>query len=464
MENRPYIEQYLYRQGKEIEKLFGSYPCLREMCHGVETGAYPAALFTAAAFLGTLMTRCSYSFYARPEELRRLNYAVYIVGDPGSGKSFAGMLYKILAEPIIRVSREGMNAMNRYKRKYKQWQDNGMKGDGPKMPHPIIRTHPARTSNKVFTTDMVNAVEMVDGKEMHLHMLSFDTELDNAINMQGEAWNNKFSMELKAFHNEEDGVFYASADSQLDSFDVFWNYVYTGTPDALHHKVNAANIGTGYATRLAAIPMPSTHFQMMREGKFDPKKREPEEYDKMRLWAERLDKTHGVLPIERLVEYAYNWASRRMEDAQENDSKTDELLLKRVPYYGINVSVPFIIMRHWDEWWREGTITIDETDEWLCQLVMDIQLACQDHFFGRYWDDYFAQNAMGSLAPQQKRRTNLVKKRYRMLPEAFDVYDLVNMFNLQKRNAEKIIERWLKDHYIERVETGLYRKLYLELT
>ena len=109
-------------------------------------------------------------------------------------------------------------------------------------------------------------------------------------------------------------------------------------------------------------------------------------------------------------------------------------------------------------------ITIDETDEWLCQLVMDIQLACQDHFFGRYWDDYFAQNAMGSLAPQQKRRTNLVKKRYRMLPEAFDVYDLVNMFNLQKRNAEKIIERWLKDHYIERVETGLYRKLYLELT
>ena len=461
-ENRPLIEQTLYKAGKEIEEFFGSYPCLKEVCYGLETAARPAALFVGAAFLGTLMTRCTYKFYFQPEALRRLNYAVFIVGDPGTGKSFAAQLYKILAEPIIRESRKGMNTMNRYKRKRKQWEDGGMKGDGPKQPHPLIRTHPARTSNKVFISDMIHAVDIVDGQEMNLHMLSFDTELDNATNMQGEAWNNKFFMELKAFHNEEDGQFYSNNDSEIGNFYVYWNYVYTGTPDALHHKVNANNIGTGYATRLAAIPMPSTHFKMLKREKLDSVKEEPEEYKTLSLWAERLDKVHGELPIEKLVDCTYEWASRRMEDAEYNQSKTDELLLKRVPYYGINVSMPFIIMRHWKEWSEEGTITIDETDERFCMLIMNIQLACQRHFFGAYWDAYFE---LGDHAlPPQKRHTKLMKNRYRLLPSDFCIYDLMDMASIQKRNAEKMLERWLKEGYIERIETGYYHKVFLELS
>ena len=126
--NRPLIEQKMERFGNEIQHLMSDYPCLREICKGLEPAAYPAALFAGACFLGTLMTRGTYRFYHRPEELRRLNYGVYIIGDPGSGKSFATRLYKLLAAPIIRVSKEGMNAMNRYKRKYSEWEHGGQKG------------------------------------------------------------------------------------------------------------------------------------------------------------------------------------------------------------------------------------------------------------------------------------------------------------------------------------------------
>ena len=464
-ELRTPMEQYLQYMGQEIEKLMYAYPCLREICHKQRTDAYPAALFVGAAFLGTLMTRCSYSFYHRPGLQRRLNYCVYIIGDPGSGKSFAERLYDVIADPIIQESHKSMNAVNRYRRKYKQWDDGGRKGDGPKAPKVIIRTHPARTSNKVFIEDMMQAVDIVDGEEMHLHMLSFDSELDNAINMQGEAWNNKLFLELKAFHNEEDGQFYASNDSLLCNFNVYWNYVYTGTPLALRHKVNEKNIGTGLSTRLACIPMPSSHFRMLEYEAYDPEKVKDELTDEektLRMWAERLDKTHGELPIKELVEYTYDWTARRMADAKEDDSETDDLLCKRVAYYGINVSMPFIIMRHWDEWNQYHTITIDDTDKRLCQIVMDIQFKCQQHFFGVYWDKYF-ERMKSPFQPADKRHTEQMKNRYWMLPEEFFIEDITELCGVKYRSAEKMVERWTKDHYIERIDNGFYRKLCLEL-
>ena len=153
---------------------------------------------------------------------------------------------------------------------------------------------------------MNNAIDIVDGEEMHLHMLSFDTELSNSIRLQSEAWNSKWVMELKAFHNEEDGECFVNSLLQ-PSFNVYRNYVYTGTPMALETKVNQRNIGTGLATRLAAIPMPSTHFRMIKHETLEDVGPEPEEDKTLRMWAERLDKEYGELPIKKLVDECYDW-------------------------------------------------------------------------------------------------------------------------------------------------------------
>ena len=462
--SRPLIEQQLENAGKEIEKLMDVYPCLREICMGLKTQAYPAALFAGAAFLGTLMTRCTYRYYARPEELRRLNYGVYIIGDPGTGKSFVTRLYKLLAGPIERVSKEGKNAMNRYKRKYKAWLDNGQKGEGPKKPKPLIRTHPARTSNKVFIEDMVNAVDIVDGEEMHLHQLSFDTELDNTINLQSEAWNNKTFLEMKAFHNEEDGMAFSNIESSFVTFNVYWNYVYTGTPMALRHKINSNNVQNGLSTRIAAIPMPSCHFEMMPMEKLEDAGKEPEEYETLRMWAERLDKTHGELPISRLVDECYGWTDVTMQDAEEDQSRADEVMCKRVGYYGINVSAPFIMMRHWDEWQQKGTLSIDETDLMFCQLIMDIQMDCQRYFFGRYWEVYFEhKDDILKNIDHTKRHSVKMKQRYARLPEEFTTEQAVNLLGLRQSTAEKMIGRWLREGYITMPTYAHYRKAYLDL-
>ena len=55
-------------------------------------------------------------------------------------------------------------------------------------------------------------------------MLTFDTELDNTLTVQkGGSWIDKQSMELKAFHNEEDGQAYSNLDSVVQNFIVTWN-------------------------------------------------------------------------------------------------------------------------------------------------------------------------------------------------------------------------------------------------
>lgn len=182
------------------------------------------------------------------------------------------------------------------------------------------------------------------------------------------------------------------------------------------------------------------------------------------MWAERLDKEHGELPIKKLVDEVYDWTARRMEDAKDDDSKVEELICKRVPYYGINVTVPFIIMRHWDEWKQHHTLTIDDTDLYFCQLVCNIQLSCQRYFFGRFWETYFITQKMGMNGVRQERHySKKMKARYRALGNRFMVGDVINRCDVSQRNAEKMVERWKSEGYIIMRSYGIYEKVILDL-
>ena len=67
------INRWLWDWGEQIEKLSDEFPLLKDICKGLKRNQYPAAIFVGGGLLMTLMTRCTYRFYHRPEELRRLN-------------------------------------------------------------------------------------------------------------------------------------------------------------------------------------------------------------------------------------------------------------------------------------------------------------------------------------------------------------------------------------------------------
>ena len=454
------ISRWLWEWGKQIEALSEDYPIIKDITKGLKKNQYPAALFVAGGLLMTLMTRCTYRFYHRPEELRRLNNSTLIIGDPASGKSFATRLFKLLAAPIVAADKIGKEAINAYR---EQMRTKGANKEKPKKPKVVVRIHPARTSNAQFIQDMVNAKEEVDGEPMQLHMLTFDTELDNTLSLQkGGAYIDKQALQLKAFHNEEDGQAYSNVDSVFQEFYVIWNYIYTGTPIALKKMVNEQNFGSGLATRLTCIPLPATDFEMMsRERLVDL-----DSDNRLKDWAEKLDRMKGELSVQKIVDELYDWTARRMEDAKENESKADEMLLKRCAYHGLNFSAPFIVMRHWDQMKQDGSywcgeFETDEVDWRLAELIVNIQYACQRHYFGAMAEAYFDNKQKdASVNIQRKQKTFEAFKR---LPDEFTVEDVVRCFNLgSAASARKKVTRLYRDHLIEKVgeEKGTQKALF----
>ena len=447
------IERWLWDWGEQIESLFDNFPLLRDICKGLKKNQYPAAVFVAGGLMMTLMTRCTYRFYHRPEELRRLNNSTLIIGDPASGKSFATRLFKLLAAPLVAADKAGIAAINRYKEEMKT---KGANKEKPQKPKALFRVHPARTSNAQFIQDMVNAVEMVDGEEMQLHMLTFDTELDNTMTVQkGGSWIDKMSLELKAFHNEEDGQAYSNLDSVVQNFFVTWNYIYTGTPIALKKKVNAQNFGSGLATRLTCIPLPSTNFEMMeRESYVDF-----ESDDRLKEWAFKLDRMKGLLSLDKIVDELYNWTARRMMDAKENNSKADEMLLKRCAYHGLNFAAPFIVMRHWDFIHQEGNywcgeFETDDVDWKLAELIVNIQYACQRHYFGAMAEKYFDDQKRDVSANARRKQKTI--EAFNRLPEEFTAEDIMRCFGLEGESSARGRARTLLADHLA-VKTGEFK-------
>ena len=302
---------------------------------------------------------------------------------------------------------------------------------------------------------MRNAIEMIQGQPLNLHMLSFDSELDN-VNKNNKAgeWKDREIMELKAFHNEEDGQMYANSESVSGMFNVYWNFIYTGTPYALHRKVNQRNFGTGMSTRLAVIPLPdrgnAPRHQEVIEGADET----------LRTWAYRLDKVAGEIPIEPLNDETYEWQNAHMEIAKINGDKADRMLLKRIPYYGIGITLPFILMRHWDEWEQHRTLSMDDVDKRFCRTVMEIQYRSQQFFFGEMAFHYFADQDKEFVV---RRRTSRYEECFRLLPEEFTTKQFMECYACSQPTASRNITRLISDGVVERIDSRTYRKLAMEL-
>ena len=165
----------------------------------------------------------------------------------------------------------------------------------------------------------------------------------------------------------------------------------------------------------------------------------------------------------------YDWTARRMADAADNDSKADEMLLKRCAYHGINYSAPFIVMRHWGDMHQEGDFwcgefETDEIDDKLAELIVNMQFACQRHFFGSLAEKYFDDKLRDASCSHRHKQKTI--EGYNRLPEKFIVDDVMKAFNQSLNAARTRVKRMQKDGTIEKcgdlVENGVSKNVYIK--
>ena len=206
--------------------------------------------------------------------------------------------------------------------------------------------------------------------------------------------------------------------------------------------------------RFMGIPLPPTKFGMLSRDNAP-------DYDsdeRLKEWARKLDRVKGELPLQKIVDELYEWTARRMADAEENQSEADEMLLKRCAYHGLNFSAPFIVIRHWDKMQQDGQywcgeFETDEVDWKLAELIVNIQYACQRHFFGKMAENYFVEAT--NEANVNMRRQQKTFESYERLPEEFTIEDVMNCFRLNSEGSARMkIARLIKDHLIEKINDG----------
>ena len=444
----------------EIEALFTEFPCLREVCQPHPRRLWPFLLFASAAMMGTCMTLTYYKFYANKTIRCRLNYIILGVGDPASGKGTLSRLQELLLAPIIDSDTLADAATNAWK----EMKGNAATNHDTKARDKIYnRMFGPRASNTEFIRSMINCKTTVDGEEMNLHLITVDSEKDNSINMsKSGGWQNRDIMVLKSFHNEFDSQHYSNNQSVSGRFRIYWNQIETCTPPTLKRLVNERNFNSGFDTRCATIPMGKPDFDMMPlESENDTFLEKANET--LKQWAYKLDQRSGELPLWPLVEHVHKWCDERRAIAEFNDKdQADWLLIKRVPYYGINVSAPYIDIRHWQEREETGTYQIDDTDRRLCDLVLDIQYRTQLYWYYDLHRLYY-DNQLRDAA-QQRRRTNKFVECFRQLPDEFTTEKFAQVFGYANNRAgQKTLERLVDDKAIERTMRGNYKKLVSEL-
>ena len=125
-------------------------------------------------------------------------------------------------------------------------------------------------------------------------------------------------------------------------------------------------------------------------------------------------------------------------------------------------------MRHWDQMKQDGQywcgeFETDEVDWKLAELIVNIQYACQRHYFGAMAEAYF-DNKLKDASVNVQRRSKTYEG-FNRLPDEFTTEDVMRCFQLRNTSAAYMrISRLVKDNLIEKkeeyVENGSARARY----
>lgn len=453
-------------------KTFGRWfdnPVWKPVCAYLPESARINGLLAAGSMWGTLLSGCHLRNWYDGSDLY-LTFMTYIIGEAASGKGDYREIDRLIMEPLRQADERGRKAEEAYQEKMKQLAvSKAKKDDVPEEKHFAVRYLPTDTTLKQKLERCRYALAQFGAEQRQVACYNFETELSSKINYEKNSWNSSQDFDKKSFDCEMTGSESRSTMTTNGLVNAFFNFVVTGTPDALQKKINARNCLDGLPTRLLMGIQPPSGYRMIERSR---RRRPDKDSDFLRTvgnklmlcgwdvnleqecnvpkaWQDRLGKKTSF------ADALYWWGQQKALTCELEEDKIGNYFRKRAPMIAVKLGVVDAIMNSLDEFVDTGNINLSFSSIELAIHLCDYIFESQIWYFGKLIEDSLESSAISGHIYQN---TKLVKA-YNDLPDNFTRENIIAILNCSKKTAYNRISDWLCSGYIQKVSTNKYLKL-----
>ena len=426
-------------------------------------------ILAAGSMFGTLLSGCRLQNWYDGSDLS-LTYMTYIIGDAGTGKGDYRELDRLIMEPLRLEDARGRKAEENYQAEMKRLSmAKAKKEDIPEEKHFPVRYLPTDTTLKQKLERCMDALNMFGTEQRQVACYNFESELSSKINYEKNSWNSSQDFDKKSFDCELTGSESRSSMTRNGLVPAFFNFVVTGTPDALQKKITARNCLDGLPTRLLMGVQYGQRYEMLKR---QARRRTDKDSNWLRTVGCRLLRCGWDVDLEQRVavpkrwqdalgkttsfaDALYYWGKQKAFALSLEDDRLGDYFRKRPPLIAVRLAAVDAIMNSLDTFEESGKLNLKFSSIELALNLADYIFESQLWFFGKMVED--ALNGM----PVQggNKRSNKRIEAFNSLGDNFTTNDVMAILNVVNKTARNLICQWKKEGYIERVSTYNYKKL-----
>ena len=379
-------------------------------------------------------------------EMQKLGMMSIIYGEQASGKS--------VCKHVVNIWKRQFDEEDALARKREdEWKDRkkGRKANekAPEDPKVLIRVVPVTVSCSTLLKRMKNA----NGHTL----FSFGEELDTLRKTNGAgSWSSKYDIYRLAFDpiDSEWGQDYNSDQAESGVVKVAYNWSMLGTSGAVKKCFKGDNVENGLSSRILLAEMPDTSFaKMPRYGR-----RSAEDEARIQEAVTRLRAYSGYVDTPRLRKAIDQWVEQQRVIALKDIDHVKDIYRRRAAVIGFRCGVIHFLLSQENvkmkkcknEKIRESKATID-----FALMMAEYCLNQQIKVFVQALQNQYVD------AQTECQRYGENNSIFDQLPPTFTADDLAALkrSSVPRNSIIKIISRWNRDGWVEKVDTKHWSKV-----
>ena len=453
-------------------KTFGRWfdnPVWKPVCAYLPESARINGLLAAGSMWGTLLSGCHLRNWYDGSDLY-LTFMTYIIGEAASGKGDYREIDRLIMEPLRQADERGRKAEEAYQEKMKQLSvSKAKKDDVPEEKHFAVRYLPTDTTLKQKLERCRYALAQFGAEQRQVACYNFETELSSKINYEKNSWNSSQDFDKKSFDCEMTGSESRSSMTTNGLVNAFFNFVVTGTPDALQKKINARNCLDGLPTRLLMGIQPPSGYRMIERSR---RRRPDKDSDFLRTVGNKLMQCGWDVNLEQkcnvpkawqdrlgkktsFADALYWWGQQKALTCELEEDKIGNYFRKRAPMIAVKLGVVDAIMNSLDSFVDEGQINLNFSSIELAIHLCDYIFESQIWYFGNLIEESLESSAISGHVYQNTKKV----EGFNALPDIMTNEDVQQIMGVTHKTSKNYLSSWVADGYIKRISKGKYVKL-----